>query len=62
MGDMREIRPDPEGLEVRPDDLEDLKILKAQIAVDGSFANGVRFGIEMALRILRLEGNVQCTL
>lgn len=55
MGDMREIRPDPEDLKVRPADVEDLKVLKTQIAVDGSFANGVRFGIELALRKLRLE-------
>ncbi len=52
MGDMREISPD---LKVKPADVEDLKVLKVQIAVDGSFANGVRFGIELALRILRLE-------
>ncbi len=53
--DMGEIRPDPVELKVKPADVEDLKILKVQIAVDGSFANGVRFGIELALRILRLE-------
>lgn len=51
MGDMREISPD---LKVKQADVEDLKVLKVQIAVDGSFAK-VRFGIEMALRILRLE-------
>lgn len=39
-------------------DVEDLKILKVQIAVDGSFANGVRFGIELALRILKLEDDL----
>ncbi len=55
MGDMREILPDPIELKVKSADVEDLKILKVQIAVDGSFANGVRFGIELALRILRLE-------
>lgn len=55
MGDMREILPDPVELKVKSADVEDLKILKVQIAVDGSFANGVRFGIELALRILRLE-------
>lgn len=55
MGDMREILPDPAELKVKSADVEDLKILKVQIAVDGSFANGVRFGIELALRILRLE-------
>lgn len=55
MGDMREILPDPVELKVKSADVEDLKILKIQIAVDGSFANGVRFGIELALRILRLE-------
>lgn len=55
MGDMREISPDPVELKVKLADVEDLKILKVQIAVDGSFANGVRFGIELALRILRLE-------
>lgn len=53
--DMGEIRPDLVELKVKPADVEDLKILKVQIAVDGSFANGVRFGIELALRILRLE-------
>lgn len=58
MGDMREIRPDPVELKIKPADVEDLKILKTQIAVDGSFANGVRFGIELALRILRLEDNL----
>ena len=58
MGDMREIRPDPEELKVKPADVEDLKVLKTQIAVDGSFANGVRFGIELELRILRLEDNL----
>lgn len=58
MGDMREIRPDPEELKVKPADVEDLKVLKTQIAVDGSFANGVRFGIEMAMRILRLEDDL----
>lgn len=55
MGDMREILPDQVELKVKSADVEDLKILKVQIAVDGSFANGVRFGIELALRILRLE-------
>ena len=58
MGDMREIRPDPVELKIKPADVEDLKILKTQIAVDGSLANGVRFGIELALRILRLEDNL----
>ena len=53
--DMGEIRADPVELKVKPADVEALKILKAQIAVDRSFANGVQFGIEMALRILRLE-------
>lgn len=52
---MKEISPDPVELKVKPADVEDLKVLKVQIAVDGSFANGVRFGIELALRILRLE-------
>lgn len=56
MGDMREVRPEPVDLKVKPADVEDLKILKAQIAVDGTFASGTRFGIELALRILRLEG------
>ena len=55
MGDMREILPDPVELKVKSADVEDLKILKVQIAVDGSFTNGVRFGIELALKILRLE-------
>ncbi len=58
MGDMREISPDPVELKVKPADVEDLKILKVQIAVDGSFANGVRFGIELALRILKLEDDL----
>lgn len=58
MGDMREISPDPVKLKVKPADVEDLKILKVQIAVDGSFANGVRFGIELALRILKLEDDL----
>ena len=55
MGDMREVRPEPVELKVKPADVEDLKILKAQISADGTFASGVRFGIELALRILRLE-------
>ena len=58
MGDMREISPDQVELKVKPADVEDLKILKVQIAVDGSFANGVRFGIELALRILKLEDDL----
>lgn len=58
MRDMREISPDPVELKVKPADVEDLKILKVQIAVDGSFANGVRFGIELALRILKLEDDL----
>ena len=58
MGDMREVSPDPVELKVKPADVEDLKILKVQIAVDGSFANGVRFGIELALRILKLEDDL----
>lgn len=58
MGDMREISPDPVELKVKSADVEDLKILKVQIAVDGSFANGVRFGIELALRILKLEDDL----
>ena len=53
---MREVRPEPEDLKVKLADVEDLKILKAQISVDGAFASGTRFGIELALRILRLEG------
>lgn len=55
MGDMKEIRPDTVELKVKLADVKDLKVLKAQIATEHTFANGVRFGIELALRILRLE-------
>ena len=40
---------------VRQADVEDLFVLEAQISTDDRFANGVRFGIDLALRILRME-------
>lgn len=41
---------------VRQADVEELFVLEAQISTDDRFANGVRFGIDLALRILKLEG------
>lgn len=55
MGDMREIKEKLAEWDIKLADVEDLKVLKAQILKDSAFANGVRFGIDLALRFLRLE-------
>lgn len=55
MGDMKEVRPDPTVRLVKLDDIEDLKIMEAQLATDSAFANAGHFWIKLALKILRLE-------
>ena len=37
MGDMKEVRPDPTVRLVKLDDVEDLKIMEAQLATDSAF-------------------------
>lgn len=55
MGDMKEVIPDPTVRLVKLDDVEDLKIMEAQLATDSAFANAGHFWIKLALKILRLE-------
>lgn len=52
---MKEVRPDPTVRLVKLDDVEDLKIIEAQLATDSAFANARHFWIKLALKILRLE-------
>lgn len=55
MGDMKEVKADPTVRLVKQDDIEDLKIIEAQLAADSAFANAGHFWIKLALKILRLE-------
>lgn len=58
MGDMREISPDPDQIElpVKQRDLGMLETVKEQIDVKSGYSAGTKFGIMLALKILGLEG------
>ena len=58
MEDMREIRPDPDQIElpVKQRDLGMLEMVKEQIDGKSGYSAGTKFGIMLALKILGLEG------
>ena len=53
---MREIRPDPDQIElpVKQRDLGMLEMVKEQIDSKSGYSAGIKFGIELALKILGL--------